>query len=153
MSSGLPSDEVAEDYKNSLEDLVMNSRYEISNLTIIAKENTEHALAISRVLENHIKNVGLCQISFDNSDSSAIAVPMFSHSALLSSFLPIHTRYDPFTNPSLGAAKPKATCAICARLGGKERWYPVHPLPGSEPLLHVHECVYYGGQSDSEKVG
>ncbi|KAA6409587.1 MAG: mRNA cleavage factor complex component Pcf11 [Lasallia pustulata] len=56
MSVGLPSDEVAEDYKNSLEDLTMNSRYEISNLTVIAKENTEHAMAISRVLENHIRN-------------------------------------------------------------------------------------------------
>lgn len=57
VGAGLPSDEVAEDYKNSLEDLTANSRYEISNLTVIAKENTEHALAISRVLENHIKNV------------------------------------------------------------------------------------------------
>ncbi|KAM0801104.1 hypothetical protein BDR22DRAFT_880498 [Usnea florida] len=56
MSVGLPSDEVAEDYKNSLEDLTINSRYEISNLTVIAKENTEHAMAISRVLENHIKS-------------------------------------------------------------------------------------------------
>ncbi|KAL6720150.1 mRNA 3' end processing factor [Lecanora helva] len=55
MSVGLPSDEIAEDYKNSLADLTLNSRFEISNLTIIAKENTEHALAISRVLENHIK--------------------------------------------------------------------------------------------------
>ena len=59
MSVGLPSDEVAEDYKNSLEDLTLNSRYEISNLTIIAKENTEYAMAISRVLENHIRNVSI----------------------------------------------------------------------------------------------
>lgn len=57
MSVGLPSDEVARDYKDSLEDLAINSRYEISNLTVIAKENTEHALAISRVLENHISKV------------------------------------------------------------------------------------------------
>ncbi|KAH8704263.1 putative mRNA cleavage factor complex component Pcf11 [Talaromyces proteolyticus] len=55
MSSGLPSDEVAEDYKNSLEDLTTNDRFQISNLTVIAKENTEHAMAISRVLENHIR--------------------------------------------------------------------------------------------------
>ncbi|KAI9844515.1 MAG: hypothetical protein M1838_002163 [Thelocarpon superellum] len=55
MTTGLPSDEVAEDYKNSLEDLTLNSRYEISNLTVIAKENMDHALAISRVLENHIR--------------------------------------------------------------------------------------------------
>ncbi|PQE22803.1 hypothetical protein CJF30_00008397 [Rutstroemia sp. NJR-2017a BBW] len=55
MSFGVPSDEVAEDYKKALEDLTMNSRYEISNLTVIAKENTEHALAISEALRNHIK--------------------------------------------------------------------------------------------------
>ncbi|OJJ44181.1 hypothetical protein ASPZODRAFT_72366 [Penicilliopsis zonata CBS 506.65] len=55
MSSGLASDEVAEDYKNSLEDLTSNDRFQISNLTVIAKENTEHAMAISRVLENHIR--------------------------------------------------------------------------------------------------
>lgn len=57
MSVGLPSEEVAEDYKNSLEDLTLNSRAEISNLTVIAKENVEHAMAICRVLENHIRNV------------------------------------------------------------------------------------------------
>ncbi|KAJ5661651.1 uncharacterized protein N7477_009267 [Penicillium maclennaniae] len=53
--SGLASDEVAEDYKNNLEDLTTNDRFQISNLTVIAKENTEHAMAISRVLENHIR--------------------------------------------------------------------------------------------------
>jgi pre-mRNA cleavage complex 2 protein Pcf11 len=56
--SGLASDEVAEDYKNSLEDLTTNDKFQISNLTVIAKENTEHAMAISRVLENHIRSVG-----------------------------------------------------------------------------------------------
>ncbi|KAL4747186.1 hypothetical protein BDW72DRAFT_183373 [Aspergillus terricola var. indicus] len=55
MSAALASDEVAEDYKNSLEDLTTNDRFQISNLTVIAKENTEHAMAISRVLENHIR--------------------------------------------------------------------------------------------------
>jgi len=57
MSYGV-SDEVAEDFKLALEDLTMNSRYEISNLTVIAKENTEHALAISEALKDHIKRVG-----------------------------------------------------------------------------------------------
>ncbi|TVY68811.1 Uncharacterized protein LSUE1_G004530 [Lachnellula suecica] len=49
------ADDVAEDYKRALEDLTMNSRYEISNLTVIARENTEHALAISEALKSHIK--------------------------------------------------------------------------------------------------
>ncbi|KAF2199452.1 hypothetical protein GQ43DRAFT_376247 [Delitschia confertaspora ATCC 74209] len=51
----LPSAEVAADFRDALQDLKVNSRPEISNLTIIAKESTEHAQAISRELENHIK--------------------------------------------------------------------------------------------------
>ena len=74
MSVGLPSDEVAEDYKNSLEDLTINSRYEISNLTVIAKENTEHAMAISRVLENHIKTVSTIPLPREFSDGSELEV-------------------------------------------------------------------------------
>ena len=58
MSSRILSDEVAEDFRNALTDLQLNSRYEISNLTVIAKENTEHALAISEALKDHIKAVG-----------------------------------------------------------------------------------------------
>ncbi|GAM86126.1 hypothetical protein ANO11243_041370 [Dothideomycetidae sp. 11243] len=53
--SELPSDEVALDFKDSLSDLQFNNRYEISNLTIIAKENIEHAQALSRTLEHHIR--------------------------------------------------------------------------------------------------
>lgn len=51
------SAEVAEDYRHALEDLTMNSRYEITNLTVVARENTEHALAISEALQDHIKKV------------------------------------------------------------------------------------------------
>ncbi|KJX96236.1 mRNA cleavage factor complex component Pcf11 like protein [Zymoseptoria brevis] len=55
LSGASTSAEVAADFEESLKDLQVNNRYEISNLTIIAKENTEHAQAISRALENHIK--------------------------------------------------------------------------------------------------
>jgi pre-mRNA cleavage complex 2 protein Pcf11 len=58
MASTLPSEEVAEDFKEALQDLKINSKPEIDVLTVIAKENTAHAQAISRVLENHIKTVG-----------------------------------------------------------------------------------------------
>jgi len=56
--ASLPSSEVALDFRDSLNDLQINNRYEISNLTIIAKENTEHAQAISQTLENHVRTVG-----------------------------------------------------------------------------------------------
>lgn len=52
------SAEVAEDYRLALEDLSSNMRFEISNLTTIARENTEHALAIAEVLQQHILKVG-----------------------------------------------------------------------------------------------
>lgn len=53
------SEEVAEDYRLALEDLSGNMRHEISNLTVIARENTEHALAIAEVLQQHILKVGM----------------------------------------------------------------------------------------------
>jgi pre-mRNA cleavage complex 2 protein Pcf11 len=58
MSYTSPSHEVGEDFAIALEALNLNNRYEISNLTVIAKENTEHAFAISEALKNHIKQVG-----------------------------------------------------------------------------------------------
>ena len=64
MSAGLPSDEVVDDYKNSLDDLVTNDRISIGNLTVIAKECIEHAQAIARVLENHILRVSLQQLRY-----------------------------------------------------------------------------------------
>lgn len=53
----LPAAEVAADFRDALQDLRLNSRPEISNLTLIAKENTEYAQAISTELENHIRTV------------------------------------------------------------------------------------------------
>lgn len=55
--SGISSNELAEDYKASLEDLTQNSRFEISNLTVIARENIHAAQAIARTLEEHINKV------------------------------------------------------------------------------------------------
>jgi len=49
--------EVADDYRQALEDLTMNSRIEIATLTNIARENANHGLAIAEVLTNHIKKV------------------------------------------------------------------------------------------------
>lgn len=57
MSGGQPSDEVAEDYKLALQDLITNDIYGIHNLTVVAKEYTEYAPAISKALEEHIRKV------------------------------------------------------------------------------------------------
>ncbi|KAI1633944.1 hypothetical protein F4809DRAFT_555551 [Biscogniauxia mediterranea] len=57
MSSYSESEAVARDFREALEDIQSNARYEIQNLTLIARENTEHALAISGALQEHIKRV------------------------------------------------------------------------------------------------
>ncbi|KAK4226443.1 protein PCF11 [Podospora fimiseda] len=49
------ADDVADDYRQALEDLNVNSRLEIATLTNIAKENANHGLAIVEVITNHIK--------------------------------------------------------------------------------------------------
>ncbi|TEA17802.1 Uncharacterized protein C8034_v012233 [Colletotrichum sidae] len=54
MSYETSAAEVAEDYRQALEDLATNVRFEISNLTMIAREQTEHAQVISEVLQDHI---------------------------------------------------------------------------------------------------
>ncbi|KAI0203027.1 hypothetical protein F4808DRAFT_50204 [Astrocystis sublimbata] len=55
MSSYSESEAVAKDFREALEDIQTITRPEISNLTIIARENIEHALAISGALVEHIK--------------------------------------------------------------------------------------------------
>lgn len=90
--SGGSSAEVAADFEESLKDLQSNNRYEISNLTVIAKENTEHAQAISSALENHIKTVSessrdiwivlfLDSIVADHSDCRLRQLENFQHSS------------------------------------------------------------------------
>ena len=62
MSSYTESEDVAAnlaaDFSDAMEDITTNSKYEIQNLTLIARENTEHALAISGAIMEHIKRVG-----------------------------------------------------------------------------------------------
>ncbi|KAI1430581.1 hypothetical protein GGR50DRAFT_191040 [Xylaria sp. CBS 124048] len=55
MSSYTESEVVAKDYRDALEDIQTIGRPEIANLTLIARENIEHALAISGALVDHIK--------------------------------------------------------------------------------------------------
>ncbi|KAK4194520.1 putative PCF11 component of pre-mRNA 3'-end processing factor CF I [Triangularia verruculosa] len=48
-------EEVAADFREALQDLSTNARFEIVTLTNIAKENANHGLAIAEVLTQHIK--------------------------------------------------------------------------------------------------
>ncbi|CAK7271759.1 mRNA 3' end processing factor [Sporothrix epigloea] len=51
------SEDVASDFRDALSELTINSRVEITTLTVIARENTEYAHGISEVLQEHIKKV------------------------------------------------------------------------------------------------
>jgi pre-mRNA cleavage complex 2 protein Pcf11 len=55
--------EVVQDFQEALEDLHENSKPAIDVLTVIAKENTDHAEYISAVLERHIRTVHLIKYS------------------------------------------------------------------------------------------
>jgi pre-mRNA cleavage complex 2 protein Pcf11 len=59
MDASGDSAEIVEDFKEALLDLKVNSKPEIDVLTVIAKENTTYAEAISDVVEEHIKTVSL----------------------------------------------------------------------------------------------
>lgn len=94
------SAEVAEDYKLALEDLSSNMRFEISNLTVIARENTEHALAIAEVLQQHILKVGVVP----KSSVDSFIGPLFS-------FI-VHPERVVMLTPLLGTSQQETTRAI-----------------------------------------
>lgn len=51
------AEEVAEEYRSSLRDLVNNSKPLITMLTMLAEENRAHASVIVKVIEEHIQEV------------------------------------------------------------------------------------------------
>ena len=129
MSSTLPSDEVAEDYKSSLEDLVVNDRNQIGVLTVIAKENTEHAMAISRVLENHIRAVR-CSYHRHNSKLSLTDIAA-----------------------CLGTPSSQATSLIRTGLDRQKCWYTIYSLHPTKPLPNFHGGIYTCRLEHSEETG
>jgi hypothetical protein len=110
-----------------LEDLTGNDRFQISNLTVIAKENTEHAMAISRVLENHIRSVGA----------------LFIFSSLSPLFIVRPRRLESLT-ASVDTSTAETTCSLCSRLHRQERRDSLHPVPGAKHVSDLYECVHFG---------
>ncbi|KAI5266219.1 hypothetical protein E4T47_08304 [Aureobasidium subglaciale] len=109
MSADQISDEVALDFQESLQDLQNNNRYEISNLTIIAKENTEHAQAIAMVLEKHIKTTApgrkLPALYVLDSIVKNVGTPytVYLGRNLFSTFMDSYTLVDSHTRKSMEA--------------------------------------------------
>lgn len=145
MSYGAISDEVAEDYRKALEDLTMNSRYEISNLTVIAKENTEHALAISEALKSHIKRVGFIFFIFP----FLITCISLWHLSLPINF-PLLFRQLTFL---LDYTPKEAPCFLCTRFCCEERWYALHPVLRAAAVLDFYGGLRSGGHEREKKDG
>nr|OQO30400.1 hypothetical protein B0A51_02360 [Rachicladosporium sp. CCFEE 5018] len=105
--SGVSSAAVADDFADSLKDLTQNNKYEISNLTIIAKENTEHAQVISKALENHIKKAGpahkLPALYLLDSIVKNVGTPytVYLGRSLYSTFMEAYTLVDTNTRKSM----------------------------------------------------
>ena len=51
------AEEIAAEYRTSLEDLTFNSKPVINMLTMVAEENIEHAEEITRVIQERINKV------------------------------------------------------------------------------------------------
>ena len=62
MSNENEPEAIALTFREAIEDLQGFARNEINTLTMIARENTEHAHAISGALQEHIKRVGSISI-------------------------------------------------------------------------------------------
>lgn len=120
--------EVAEDYRHALEDLSSNMRHEISNLTVIARENTEHALTIAEVLQTHILKVGV--------------VGLISH---YSSYVHLLT--------SPGRPKQETAIFVCAGFDCQKCRHTVYPLLWTHSLQDLYGVLCSRGPADSTKDG
>lgn len=114
------ANEVAEDYRLALEDLSTNMRFEISNLTVIARENTEHALTIADVLQTHILKVRL--------DNNLHINQIQLQASVLWRNLESKLIY------SLGCSIKEASRTLCPRLDCQKRWHTVYSLFRPKPI-------------------
>ena len=145
MNYGTASDDVAESFREALLDLNMNSRYEISNLTVIAKENTEHALAISEALKSHIKQVG--QVSLVNHTRIS------SKTLFITWLNSIYDLFNSFTYNLSDFPGEEAPCFLCPRLHRQERRYSIHAILWPATLHNLHGSIRLGGQQCAEENG
>jgi pre-mRNA cleavage complex 2 protein Pcf11 len=137
MSYGQSPDDVADDFTAALQDLSINSRYEISNLTIIAKENTEHAFAIAEALKNHIKQVGQASLCALLECLVYLSFPFQCCASLWSEC------FDSITYTSSDLPTEKATCFLCSRFRRQECRHSIHSLLWPAALLDLHGGICF----------
>lgn len=141
--------EVIEDYQSALDGLTMNSRFEITNLTQIARDLTNYAFPIAETLEQHIKKVS------GSHPESYVVSPFVQPDSL-----PFTTR-RPSSRPShttvanivTGASTEEAASHVRLGLDRQEHWHPLHFVLWQEPVLHIHGLVCLGQRRHSQENG
>ena len=143
MSYDVSPDEVADDYLQALRGLEMNSRYEISNLTVIAKENTEHALAIAEAVKTHIKQVGRTSLHVTRYSSN-----LSSHAP--AEYLP---RPRPSTYTLPGSATQEIARFLRPRFSGQECWHAIYAFLRPAIICDLHGSICLGGHQYPQENG
>ncbi|EAQ83948.1 hypothetical protein CHGG_10352 [Chaetomium globosum CBS 148.51] len=131
--------EVAEDYRQALEDLTVNSRIEIATLTNIARENAHHGFAISEALANHIKKVPPARTlpALYVLDSVVKNVPtpyaLYFGPKLYSVFMGAYTKVDNATRRKMDEMLKTWKEPVPGSISTK----PVFPLEQVRPIEHA----------------
>lgn len=143
--------EVIEDYQSALDGLTMNSRFEITNLTQIARDLTNYAFPIAETLEQHIKKVGGLYMG------SCVPVPVLRLASLPFQGLPFRaplpssaTRVaDTVTGPST----EEAPSHVRPGLDRQEHRHPLHLVLWQKPVLDIHGLVRLGQRQHPQENG
>ncbi|KAK4146521.1 uncharacterized protein C8A04DRAFT_34975 [Dichotomopilus funicola] len=131
--------DVAEDYRQALEDLTVNSRIEIATLTNIARENASHGFAIAEALANHIKKVPPARTlpALYVLDSVVKNVPtpyaLYFGPKLYSIFMGAYTKVDNSTRRKMDEMLKTWKEPVPGSISTK----PVFPLEQVRPIEHA----------------
>ena len=147
------ADDVADDYRQALEDLTMNSRIEIATLTNIARENASHGLAITEVLTNHIKKVPPARTlpALYVLDSVVKNVPtpyaLYFGPKLYSIFMGAYTKVDNGTRRKMDEMLKTWKEPVPGSISTKSVFPPEHVRPIEHALVAFRQAAYAANQN------
>jgi pre-mRNA cleavage complex 2 protein Pcf11 len=147
------ADDVADDYRQALEDLTMNSRIEIATLTNIARENASHGLAIAEVLTNHIKKVPPARTlpALYVLDSVVKNVPtpyaLYFGPKLYSIFMGAYTKVDNGTRRKMDEMLKTWKEPVPGSISTKPVFPPEHVRPIEHALVAARQAAFAANQN------
>ncbi|KAK3386935.1 hypothetical protein B0H63DRAFT_143099 [Podospora didyma] len=145
--------DVADDYRQALEDLTMNSRIEIATLTNIARENAGHGHEITEVLQNHIKKVPPARTlpALYVLDSVVKNVPtpyaLYFGPKLYSVFMGAYTKVDNATRRKMEEMLKTWKEPVPGSISTKPVFPPEHVRPIENALIAARNVAYAAQQN------